>query len=874
MRTVTMLFTDIEGSTQLLARLGDRYVEVLAPQRAILRTAFDRWGGREMGTEGDSFFVVFDSVADAVSATADAQRQLASRAWPDGVHVGVRMGLHTGEPMPHEDGYVGMDVHRAARIAACAHGGQVVVSAATRGIATHQGLDGLSFLDLGPHRLKDLPGVEHLYQLTADDLPRRFGPLRSLGAGSNLPNSPTSLVGRDGELRELRELVSREGVRLLTLTGAGGSGKTRLAVALAALLQDAFADGVYFVPLESVISTEAVWTTIAEVLGVAGESRTPPTFLEYVAAREALLVLDNLEQLPDAATIVAELLGAAPRLRVLATSRRPLHCGGEYEHPVPPLTLPADGAAADDVAASGAVQLFVQRAQMVRPDFTLGAPNSADVAEICHALDGLPLAVELAAARVKLLGARGLRARLDQSLELTAAQPGRPDRQRTLRATIGWSYELLDPPQQHAFRQLGVLSGPFDLAAAAAVVDDGADPLTHVGDLVDASLAEVGDGPDGEPRVRLLQTISAYARDQLAATGELAGARRRHAEHYLSVVDTEAPRLRGTEYLDARDRIETSLDNLRSALAWSLAADEPGRTATPDDLETGLQLCRGLAWFWYACGYQGEGKRWTGLAVEAAAGQESPAMMSTLHGLGVLLLQRGEAERGRDALVTCLEFWRRDGDLTMVARELNSLGLAHRALDDPDTARALLSESVSTARRVGDQERLASALSNLATLKSEAGQHDRAIELLHEARALDAECGDAWALGVDDVNLAGLLLAGGRLDEAHQQLRRHAAAAVALGDPALTADVIGLFCSVFAERGDAERAARLLGAVESLRQQAELPMTTAETLALAGSVDKVRALPTAECWEANVSTGSAYGIEAALDEALAGTTGA
>lgn len=249
-------------------------------------------------------------------------------------------------------------------------------------------------------------------------------------------------------------------------------------------------------------------------------------------------------------------------------------------------------------------------------------------------------------------------------------------------------------------------------------------------------------------------------------------------------------------------------------------------------------------------------------------------MMSTLHGLGVLLLQRGEAERGRDALVTCLEFWRRDGDLTMVARELNSLGVAHRALDHPDTARALLSESVSTARGVGDQERLASALSNLATLESEAGQHDRAIELLHEARALDAECGDAWALGVDDVNLAGLLLAGGRLEEAHQQLRRHAAAAVALGDPALTADVIGLFCSVFAERGDAERAARLLGAVESLRQQAELPMTTAEALALAGSVDKVRALPTAECWEANVSTGSAYGIEAALDEALAGTTGA
>ncbi len=868
MQTVTMLFSDIEGSTWLLDRLGPRYTEVLSTQRVLLRRAFQRWNGREMGTEGDSFFVVFGSVGDAVRASAEGQRALGATQWPEGVRVGVRMGLHTGEPTPHEDGYVGMDVHRAARVAGCAHGGQVVLSEATHRIAVSQRLDGLRFVDLGPHRLKDLPGEEHLYQLAAEDLPRDFPPLKSLGAGSSLPVAPTSLVGRDGELGELSVLLHDRAVRLLTLTGPGGSGKTRLAVELASQVDGEYDDGVYFVPLESVTTTEAIWTTIAEVLGVTGEERAPPTFLAHLAPRRALLVLDNLEHLEGAATVVSQLLAAAPAVQVLATSRRPLHCEGEHEHAVPPLTLPGAGADEEAIGASGAVQLFVQRARMVRGSFALDAANAADVAEICRALDGLPLAVELAAARVKVIGTKAVRARLDDSLELAAAHAA-PDRQRTLRGAIEWSHALLAPQLQRVFRHLGVFRGSFDLQATLAVLGDGGDPLTYVAELLDVSLVEVFDGPDGEPRVRLLQTISAYAREQLAAAGELDAASRRHAEHYLEVARAESPRLRGADYLAARERIETELDNLRTALAWSLAAQDTAGEPTPEALRVGLGLCEQLAWFWYACGYQAEGRRWTGLAVDAAAGRESPELMATLHMLGVLMLQHGDLVPGRDVLLTCLAFWRRDGNLTMVARELNSLGIAHRSLGQPDRAREMLGESVEIARQGGDSGRLASALSNLSTLESDAGRHDLAIEMLHEARALDAERGDAWGLGVDDINLAALMLRAGRLDDAYDQLRRHAASAVGLGDPDLTADVLGLFCRFFAERRDAERTAVLFGASEALRRQAEQPLPEPDATELATAVDRVRLQPTPEQWHAAVERGGASSVDDALSVALA-----
>jgi class 3 adenylate cyclase len=343
--TVSLLFSDIEGSTVLLSRLGPAYADTLDAQRLVLRRAWAVHGGTEMGTEGDSFFVVFPTAQGAVAAAAQAQRQLAAYPWPEGARVRVRMGIHTGSPAIHDGGYVGMDVHRAARVAGAAHGGQVVVSDATAHLVSGCLPDGVELRDSGVHRLKDIPAPERLFRLAIDGLQVDFPPLKTLGAASRLPVTATPLVGRDAEVAELTAQLRLPDVRLLTLTGPGGSGKTRLGIALAHRLIDAFPDGVYFVPLAVVTTAEVMWTSIAEVLDVPPEGRAPPGLFRHVAHRSALFVLDNLEQLASADTVVAQLLDHAPQLVVIATSRRPLHVPAEYEHLVPHLSSPTTTAA-------------------------------------------------------------------------------------------------------------------------------------------------------------------------------------------------------------------------------------------------------------------------------------------------------------------------------------------------------------------------------------------------------------------------------------------------------------------------------------------------------------------------------------------------
>src|SRR5436305_6513930 len=495
--TVTLLFSDIEGSTALLSRLGDRYAEALSAQRALLRAAFAAGGGRELGTEGDSFFVVFESAGDAVRCCVAAQRALASHDWPGGVAVRVRMGLHSGEPARHEDGYIGMDVHRAARIAATAHGGQVVLSDPTRQLVESRLPAEVSIRDLGWHRLKDIEAAEHIYQLVATGLEEHFPGLKSLGTQTSLPLPLTPLVGRDGDLERLCSGVRRPGARLVTLTGPGGVGRTRLALAGAAALGEVFPHGVFFIPLAAVRDAEVMWKAIADGLDAAGDRPDADAVAKYLSARRALLVLDNLEQLHGAAGVVAALLAAAPGLVVMATSRGPLHLQGEQEQPVPPLEVSSE-TDVEEVAACGAARLFAQQAAMVRPGFALTAGNAADVAAICRRLDGLPLAIELAAARVKLLAPKALIARLSQSLDLAAGDAGRPSRQRELRNTIAWSYDLLTPDLANVFRRAGVFAGGCDLDALAAVAmadhGPGADPLQPVAELLDVSLITVTEG--------------------------------------------------------------------------------------------------------------------------------------------------------------------------------------------------------------------------------------------------------------------------------------------------------------------------------------------------------------------------------------------
>ena len=856
-----MLFSDIEGSTALLSRLGDRYGEALSAHRAMLRKAIAAWGGREMSTEGDSFFVVFGSAADAVGCALAAQRELARYDWSGGDPVRVRMGLHSGEPTPHEDNYIGMDVHRAARIAATAHGGQVVLSEATVGLAAPLP-DGVSVVDLGFHRLKDIAVPERIYQLVGPGLREDFPRLKSLGTQASLPVSATPLVGRDEDLARLRAALSGPGVRLVTLTGVGGVGKTRLSLAAAAALETAFPHGVFFVALAAVRDADVMWKTLADSLDVDGEGRAAVT--EHVRDRRALLVLDNLEQLHGAAGVVAGLLAAAPALVVLATSRRPLHLPGEQELPVPPLQVPRE-ASVEQVAACGAARLFVQQAAMARPGFAVTESNAADIAAICQRLDGLPLAIELAAARIRLLAPRALLARLGRSLDLAAADVGQPSRQQTLRNAIAWSYDLLAPDLAEVFRRAGVFAGGCDLDALAAIAgpgqgdqETGADPLDLAAGLHDVSLITVTEGADGEPRVGMLETIREFALERLARAGDLEDARRRHAGYYAGVAERADEQLRGSgpAHLAALDRLEAEHDNLRAALAWSLqtsaAAPAP---ADGERAATGLRLVQALAYFWYRHGHATEGRRWLQRAIELTSEDGGAPLAQLAHWLGVLMQQQGEMQSSLSLLERSLTIWRDLGDRDQQARELNSLGITHHLLGDMDISRSLLEDSAAIAREVGSDMRLAAALTNLGQLESDAGNFDRATEVLQEALAVDREQGDMLGVAIDQQSLAGVALRAGRVQEARDLLSAMVDYVVSCGDPHLLATTLEMCAANAAQFGGGERAARLFGAAEAIRERTGIPVETPEMLE--EFLAPVRATTEPGEWDAALAVGRA-----------------
>jgi predicted ATPase/class 3 adenylate cyclase len=854
-----MLFSDMEGSTRLLARLGDQYGELLSIQRSLQRAAYRRHHGVELGTEGDSFFVAFGSAADAVAACAEAQQSLAHQDWPGGAVPRIRMGVHTGEPTRHDDGYIGMDVHRAARIAAAAHGGQVVLSDATWQLVAGQ-LPGLRAADLGWHRLKDITEPEHLHQLLIDGLAAEFPPLRTLGQRASLPRPPTPMLARDHELSDLTGLITGpEAARLVTLTGPGGVGKSRLALALAQAVDQHYGDGVYFVPLAAVRDPAVMWSSIADRLGVTGDGRSPPTFFEHVSGREALIILDNLEQLAAAGEVVAELVAAAPRITVLATSRSPLRVPGEQEYPVAP--LPVAHPAGPDGPWDGAVELFTRHARMVRPAFALTESNFADVVAICDRLDGLPLAIELAAARTRVLSPKALLARLGGSLEFEAGSAGRPDRQRTLRSTIAWSYDLLSPDLQRFFRRISVFSGGAGLDAIEAVIAGPGDPLDNVTALVESSLAMIRDGQGGDPRLGLLQTIRVFAAGRLEEAGEADEARHEHAAYFTQLAERIAPDLQGPRPLKARDQLDADLDNMRAALAWSL--DPAGRGTGRSEI--GLRLCQALSWFWYAFGYQQEGRGWLRQATEAA-GQGGPELAGPLHGLAVLLLQQGEATEARQALETCLAIWRRENDLARIAAELCSLGVANWTLGDEAAGRALLTESVEVARTAGDEARMSTALTNLAVL--EVNDHpQRAIELLRQALDIDTRQGNTWGQAVVQTNLAGAMLQAGQPQAAYDHLREHAAQLVGLGDIELTINVIESLSCAFAQLGFPPRAARLLGTAEALREQAGLPRAEPDQALLDELVGPARDRLGPQQWAGQYQSGRPLTPAAALADA-------
>jgi tetratricopeptide (TPR) repeat protein len=472
----------------------------------------------------------------------------------------------------------------------------------------------------------------------------------------------------------------------------------------------------------------------------------------------------------------------------------------------------------------------------------------------------MPLAIELAAARTKLLAPHAILSRLDRSLGLGGTELERPTRQRTLRQTIAWSFDLLTPDQQNYFRQLGVFGGSCDLEALAAVVEAAGDPLDEVADLVDVSLVRILDGRDGEPRIDLLQTVREFARERLESSGELESAAHRHAQHYLALVKRLGPRLRSAEYLTARDRIEAELDNFRAALKWSLpvrGGDHKG------DARTGIQLCQELTWYWYACGYLEEGRSWLERATQRVIGEE-PEEINVLHGLGIILLQQGEPETARQLFMRCLNYWRGRGDDSQTAKELNSLALAYRYTDEHDKARELSDEGISLADRSGDKSRLALLLSNRGILETDVGAAESAIELLDRAVALDRELEDSWAEACDRVSLAAAQLRAGQIDQAYRQLRDVSHDALAVNDIDLTAGLIELLAMVWAESGDVRTSALLYGTSETMREQTNLPRPPPDAAHLNRSLSKVRSMVSEDVWSSYVNEGRLLSREDAI----------
>jgi predicted ATPase/class 3 adenylate cyclase len=756
--TVTFLFSDIEGSTKLLQAAAGDYANLLETHAGLIRTAIADAGGVEVSTDGDAFFAVFGSPVGAVAAAYASQQALSAHPWPEGRTVKVRMGLHTGEGIRGGDNYAGLDVNRAARIAAAAHGGQVLLSDATRALVERDLPAGASLRDLGSHRLKDLDHPEHLHQLVIEGCQPDFPAPRGLDARpNNLPAQLTRFIGRGDVLADIAERLMQ--ARLLTLTGPGGTGKTRLALRTAMDLLTKFRDGAFFVDLSTLMDAALVGPTIAEALGV-GESpgRTAVEMLaEHLKERELLLVLDNYEQVTDAASVVADLLTAAPKLTVLATSRIPLHIYGENEFPVQPLVLPDPAALPDAEAVSQyeAVALFVDRARAAKPDFEITDENAPAIAEICYRLDGLPLALELAASRVKLLSPQAMLPKLGHRLQLlTTGARDLPERQRTLRGAIEWSHDLLDDAHRALFARLAAFMGGATFESVDAVTNPGGelaiDTLDGLADLVDESLLRQTE-EEGEARFTMLETIREYAEERLESAVDAADVRRRHAEHFVALAEEAEPHLTGAEQAAWLSRVEREHDNIRMALRWSLEGDDP---------QPALRIVGALWRFFHQRGHLDEGRRWADRAVETAAGEVNPHLAKALTGAGGIAYWQNDYPVARRHYEAALETWRQVGDAAGIANALYDMAFMHLVEGDRTASRAALEESAVMARTAGDRLLEANASYLIAYEVIRDDDTAAALVLLQDATATFREVGNLF--GVADA-LTGIAVVQSRL---------------------------------------------------------------------------------------------------------------
>jgi predicted ATPase/class 3 adenylate cyclase/DNA-binding XRE family transcriptional regulator len=708
--TVHLLFTDIGGSTRLAQRLGEKYVQVLERHQHILRDTFTKWNGHEVSTHGDSFFAVFSRATDAISAAVEAQHALAKETWAEDVRLQVRIGIHTGEPMLVNRDYVGVDVHRAARICAAAYPGQVLLSNETRVMVERQLPPDVALRELGKYRLKDLNEPEHLYQLVVPGLPSDFPLLKSLEVmPNNLPIQLTSFIGREREIDEIRQLLNS--ARLVTLTGAGGTGKTRLAIEVTRKIGDQYPDGAWLVDFALLPEASLIWQSIASVLAVREEPNRSlvQTLIDFLRAKKLLLIFDNCEHLISAcASVASALLQACPQLQILATSREPLSIPGENQYYVPTLTIPEMDVELflDRLNESESVRVFLDRAVMVRPTFKLTKTNGLAVAQICRRLDGIPLAIELAAARVKGLSVQQIAERLDDRFSLlstghrTALQ-----RHQTLRAIIDWSYNLLSEKERILLSRLSVFAGGWTLESATEVClvvqIEERDVLNLLLNLSDKSLVIIEE-QDGETRYRFLETIRQYALEKLAESGEEHLVRNRHLDFFIHFAEEAERNYRSAKQLFWFRFMERERDNFRAALDYVLHTDQ---------VETSLRLVGTAFWLWFFQGPWSEGQIWVEAALAKAPDLRTKSGAKVRMALGLLQFAQSNYSSARTNLETSLSIWQVLGERWWSAFVLGFLGLVQRPRDQQAASHSF-EESLRLATETGEDWILAFALWN------------------------------------------------------------------------------------------------------------------------------------------------------------------
>ncbi len=870
--TMTFLFTDIEGSTRLWSQHRPAMEVAYTRHDAILREAITAHRGVVYKVIGDAMQAAFPSAPEAIAAALEAQFALDLEPWGLSEPLRVRMALHAGDVDPDPDGdYRSPVLNRLGRLLAAGYGGQVLLSHAVRGLSNERLPEDAGLLDLGEHRLKDLLEPEHLYQLIHPGLPRDFPPLRTLDQRRhNLPLQPTPFLGREQEVERVVERLRDPGVRLLTLTGPGGTGKTRLALQAAAEVVEHFPEGVWFVALAPLSDPTLVPAAIAQALGVREEGgRSLPEALgDFLREKQLLLVVDNFEQVIAAAPEVGELLTTAPELTVLATSRAPLRLRAEREYAVPPLGLPRrkPPPTLEQVGQYEAVRLFISRAEAVKTDFAVTNESAPAVAEICHRLDGLPLAIELAAARIRVLSPQTLLSRLEQRLPLlTGGARDAPARQQTLQGAIGWSYDLLEPDEQKLFRRLSVFAGGWTLEAAEAVAGSpgsgelGLDVLEGLERLAQHSLLRQEEGLGGTCHYLMLETIREYGRDQLDTAGEAHEAHQRHATFFLSLAEDAEPGLRGPDQGAWFDRLEVEHDNLRVTLLWALTHDP----------ETALRLTAVLWQLWDVRGHLSEGRLWTERVLALPDDVAPTARVLVLDGASVLVLNQGDHMLSQNLVDNSLTLARETGFRRGEMLALGDLGLLSFLRGDVAEGIARTEAAIALGRELGEPGTVVGGLNNLGVTAFLQGDLPHARALLEEGMTTAREIGDVKRLLVTLNSLGDVARAEHDFPQAVSLFSEALTLAQRLGNTMGVASNLRSIAAMVEPRDWAERAVRLFSAAETLREQSGGQFETVEPVSLDSALAMLRDHLSAAAFTIAWEAGRALRMQQAVAEALA-----